>query len=225
MKQVTKKHYYTASIVVLLLVAILTGCSSSGFDSSRYVKGCLDARTKGEFKDYAELTKSKEETIKRNYETDLKNEVKSISVSFHLDKEMQDKYYTLFKDIYSKCKYEVGEATKGENDTYSIPVTVYKMKLFENTLDTVNDKVKKYFEDNPKVIATSTKIAQMQGKYLADILTEKLKKLEYSEPETITVKVEPSKVNAITYTINSSDYQKVLTAMMDISTITTSSSK
>lgn len=223
----TKKHTFTYSIIALLLVAILSGCSgkSSGFDAGRYTKSCLDAMTKAEFKDYVELTKSTTEQAQKDYERRLQNELRSLSVAFRMDKKTKDRYYSIIKDMYSKCKYEVGEAVKGENDSYTVPVKVYKMKLFENAIDDVNKKVKSYFKKNSKTTPTTTNVAQQQGKYLADLLTDRLKKPEYSEPETINVTVQLGTVNAITYTIKDSDYQKLFNGMWDMDKLQASSSK
>lgn len=227
MKLSNKKHTFTYSIIALLLVAILSGCSgkSSGFDASRYTKSCLDAMTKAEFKDYIELTKSTAEQAQRDYERRLQNELRSLAVAFRMDTKTKDRYYAIIKDMYSKCKYEVGEAVKGENDSYTVPVTVYKMKLFENAFDDVNKKVKNYFKKNTKVAPTTTNVAQRQGQYLADLLSERLKKPEYADPEKIDVTVQLGTVNAITYTIKDSDYQKLFNGMWDMDKLQASSSK
>lgn len=227
MKSLTKKHSFIYSVVALLLIVVLSGCGgkSAGFDASRYTKSCLDAMTKAEFTDYVELTKSKPEQAQKDYERRLQNELRTMSVAFRMDSKTKDKYYNIIKDMYSKCKYEVGEATKGENDSYTVPVTVYKMKIFENALDDITKKVTKYFKKNTKISPTTTNVAQMQGKYLAELMEERLKKVEYGEPEVINVTVQLGTVNAITYKINDADYQKLFNGLIDIDALQSSSSK
>ena len=48
MKRNKRRHFLVPILLVAAMVVSVTGCGEK-FDASRYVKGCLDASTKGVF--------------------------------------------------------------------------------------------------------------------------------------------------------------------------------
>ena len=67
MKRNKMRHFLVPILLVAAMVVSVTGCGEK-FDASRYVKGCLDASTKGVFEDYVAMTNTTEEQAKKEYE-------------------------------------------------------------------------------------------------------------------------------------------------------------
>lgn len=120
------RHVFMACFLIASMMFVLTGCGKK-FDASRYVKGCLDASTKGVFTDYCDMTNSTEEEVKEQYETRMSTELESMIGSITMTDEMKQRYLSIYKQIYSNCKYEVGEAKEGRDQSYTVPVKVCRL--------------------------------------------------------------------------------------------------
>lgn len=212
MKNCTKKHVLLPVLLLVAIVFSLTGCGQK-FDASRYVKGCLDASTKGILEDYVAMTNSTEEEAKKEYEERMEEEVNSMTGTFNMSDEMKEKYRALYKDLYSKYKYEVGEATEGDNKSFTVPVTTYRLNVFKATLEETQKQLEEKMKK--KKSPSTEETLQMYVEVLADVLTEKLQNPEYGEAETITVTLTLNSSSKV-YEMSDSDITKVFDALSDV---------
>ncbi len=212
MKRNKRRHFLVPILLVAAMVVSVTGCGEK-FDASRYVKGCLDASTKGVFEDYVAMTNTTEEQAKKEYEERMNSEVEAMTGSISMSEEMQEKYRTLYKDIYSKYKYEVGEAKEGENDSFTVPVKTYRLKIFEKTMEETQTKVEEEVKKNKS--ASTEETMQLYLETLANVLTEKLQNPEYGEEETIEVNLSVNS-SSNEYEMSSADVTKLFAALDDV---------
>lgn len=213
MNRVFKKRSFLTTVVTLLLVVCLTGCFSSDFDAKRYTQGCLDALTKAKFDDYTEMTTITKEEAQKQYDEHMDKELASLTGAVSLSADLQEQYLALFKDLYSKCKYEVGEAVKNSDESYTVTVTTYKMKAFEGAMESVMKKVEELAKESKNI--SQDEVTEKTFQFLLDEVKGKLENVEYAEAQKIDISVTCNN-STNTYTISESDYQKIVQACIDI---------
>lgn len=217
MKKIKKSRIFMP-LFLLVLMFSLTGCFGESFDASRYVKGCLDASTKGVFEDYIATTNETEEQAKKEYEENIENELKSITGTVSMDEKQQEEWRTLFKDIYSKYKYEVGEAVKGDDMSFTVPVKTYRLQIFKTAYDETQEKLaadlEKMLKKKNAKTPSNDELMQMYLDYMKTAFQEKVANPEYAEEETVNVTV---KVNHSTneYEIDQASVKSLFDAMDD----------
>lgn len=217
MKKMRKLHI-VMPLFLLALIFSLTGCFGESFDASRYVKGCLDASTKGVFEDYIATTNQTEEQAKKEYEDKLDSELKSITGAVSLDEKQQEEWRNLFKDIYGKYKYEVGEAAKGDDMTFTVPVKTYRLQIFKAAFEEAQKKTEDAMEKQlkkKKSTLSNDKIMQMYLENMKEVLQKKLENPDYAAEETINVTI---KINHSTneYEIDDASVTSLFAALDDI---------
>lgn len=221
MNRMTKKRNLFTMAVTFVLILSLTACSFSDFDAKRYVQGCLDALTKEKFDDYVEMTQSTKEEAQKEYDERMDKEISSMGISGMSD-EMEQKYRDLFKTIYSKCKYEVGEAVKNSDDSFTVPVTTYKLTVFEGCMTEMQSQIAEWAEKIAKkgTQPSSDEITEKTMEILLDCTKKNLEKEQYAEAVKVDVTVKKSSTDSNTYIIDESDYEKVLNACIDTDKMT-----
>lgn len=219
MKQRAKKRGVIAIALAFVICMSVTACGAD-FDAKRYVQGCLDALTKAKFDDYTAMANIKEEDAKKEYEQRMDKEVQAMTGSVNLSEELQQKYRELFKNMYSKCKYEVGDAVKNSSDSYTVPIKVSKMKIFEGVMKEAQEKAMQYVEEqqkkNPKKTPSTQEITEKSMEFLLDIMTKKLENVEYAEETNIDVAVNRDKSQGNVFVISEATYTQILNACMDV---------
>lgn len=209
------KKLFTIVAAILAIAGVLTGCGAD-FDASGYVKACLDANVHGEYAAYAEITKTEESVIQSQHDAVIEQEMAMLDV-FNIDDATKDKFRELFLTVYDSCKYEVGEAAKNDDGTFTVPVTVYKLKAFGNLAEDAQVYVQDYYEqemeagNDPSQDELYAKIVD----YMYEKLSENVKKLEYGDPEVRNVKVEPTASNSRVYQIETNELQDLMYALTD----------
>lgn len=217
MKSTKLLKQFSLGLILVLMLCTMTGCLSQ-FDASRYATACLDLITKGETKDYIEMTKQTKEEAEEWYNSFLDEEVNSMTASIsNMTDEQTQNFRSLFENIYKKAKYEVGEATKNDDKSFTVPITVYKYKIFEGELKIVQDKLTDYYTEQAKNGKTLTEdeITSLAVDYLYEDLNAKLETAEYEEAEVINIAITPDSNNV--YSISQSDYKNILYKLFDIS--------
>ncbi len=215
------KHKKT-SILFLLFLAVsfaLTGCGQN-FDASRYVQACLDANTHGEFNDYAEITKISVEDARKQYDNLLDQEIAAFD-EYNLSNEKKEKFRTLFEKMYKSFKYEVGEATKKKDGSYSVPVTTYKMLAFQNLAEDMTTFIMDYYQD---AIAAGKSPSENEAfevatDFMYDYITKNIDNPEYEEAVTTTVTVAKTDNNSNIYTLTNDELNNLLNTMFDFENI------
>ena len=211
MKNKTKKHTLLLTLT-LIVGCILTGCAD--FDATRYVQSCLDATFHGEFGDYMEMTKSTEDQARVAYDSLIQSEVDALEQGYTISDEQKEKFRALFTDMYKLCKYEVGEAVKNDDDSFSVPVTTYKLTVFAGMSDAIEQYSTEYMNDNPDTSLDDAYAALFD--YMYDFINEKISNPEYAEGVTTNVNVPLTSTSPKTYTLSTSDLQNMVFDLLDV---------
>ena len=200
-----------------IIMCFATGCTAS-FDASGYVKACLDANTHGEFDKYAEITSSSVEEVEAIYNQGIDSEIAYLD-AYNISDNRKEEFRTLFVDIYKNFKYEVGEATKNDDGSYSVPVTTYKLQIFKDMMTEGEKHITDFAQAEVDAGRTPTQeqLEEEALNYMYDTVKTNLTALEYGEPATVTVTVSPSKQGSQTvYTVSQTELQSLLESFIDI---------
>ncbi|MCM1245886.1 MAG: hypothetical protein NC293_09625 [Roseburia sp.] len=218
MKQRRMKRAAVVTALVLVICMSVTACGTD-FDAKRYVQGCLDAMTKGKFDDYTAMANINAEEAQKQYDESMDQEMKAMMGSLSLSEELQQEYREMFKNLYAKCKYEVGEAVKNSSDSYTVPVKVYKMKIFEGIMQDAQKEateyVNKQMKKNPDKVPSKEDVTKKTLEYLLELMTKKLENVEYGEETNIDVAVTRDKSQGNVFAIPDATYTQILNACMD----------
>lgn len=216
--------FFKTLTAAIIPVIVLTACSlfSSvlSFDASGYAKACLDATLKQDFTEYAKLTGQTEEEAKAEFEKedifgDAADTILS-GIDSSVVQEYQPKYKELIKQIYAQCKYEVGEASKNEDGSYSVPITAHKMNnVYSQAIDKAGKDLEKYAAKQTRSLS-DRELNEKYVKLLYDRLSKALSNITYDEPQVITVSVRTAETDSRTYEIPSGDFTKIFSALIDI---------
>ena len=207
MKRIQKKLIST--ILSLVVCISLVGCSF-GFDASAYVNSYLDALTKGDVSEYAKITQTSEEDIINAYNEGIETELSALD-AFNLSETQKDNFRTLFKDIYSKFQYEVGEATKNSDGSYTVPVTTKKLIVFDTIIEDSQNYIMDYAKSNPS--ASQTDLYGAICDFMYTELSENIENPQYGEEQVINVQVTKTEDNK--YTLSDKEIQNLIYSLMD----------
>lgn len=206
-----------AKFSLLLLLVVVMGCTLMGcgsFDATKYVRACLDSCFHGDFTEYKEITKASEEDVTKVYNQLIDSEVNALSAAYTVSDEQKEKFRTLFIDMYKKCKYDVGEATKNSDGSFSVPVTTYKMTVFAGYTEISEKFVTDYMTNNKDATPDQIYAALLDDMY--DFIKAKIDAPEYAEGVTENVTVSPSADNPRVYTLNQADLQNIVFKLLDV---------
>lgn len=217
MKRTNAKKLSIFLLFILVTACAVTGCTPS-FDASAYIKACLDANTHGEFAEYADITKTSVEDVEALYNKGIDTEISYLD-SYNISDEKREEFRALFVDIYKSFKYEVGEAVRNDDDSYSVPVTTYKLQIFKDIMSEGEAYLTDYAQKEVDAGRTPTQeqLEEEALNYMCDTMKANLGALEYAEAVTITVTVSPSQQNSQTvYSVGQADLQTLLESFIDI---------
>lgn len=202
------------SALAAVLVCTLTACGS--FDASGYVKAALDSNIHGEFEEYAEFVDISLEEAEQDYNDNLDSSMQSMA-SFSMSEEMTAKYRTLFADLMKKTKYEVGEATKNDDGSYTVPVTVTPItNVFDGLMDEAEKELMEYASQfiTADEAPTDDEITAYTVELLYNLLSERVSDIQYGDPQQMEVAVSPDENNA--YSISADDMESLTNALIDM---------
>lgn len=208
------------SILAVLLAAVMCVMSACGakFDSGAYVKACLDAQFKGDYKEYVEVTESTEKEAKELYEEGLDELMASYS-ALSLSDEMNKKLRDAYADMLKAVKYSIKE-TKEEGDEIKVTVAVEPMKCFD-TYEEDLMKIQEAFMNewkekaaNGEKIPSEAELMELMAEKIHEDLVERVKNTEYGEEKTVDVEVTKDDKNV--YTADEDDLSEVAEAAFGI---------
>ena len=199
-------------VFTMMIGFTLTGCSD--FDASRYVQSCLDASFHGEFEAYMEMTNSTEDEARSAYDSLIQSEVDTLAQGYSLSYEQKEKFRQLFTDMYKACKYEVGEATKNDDKSFTVQITTYKLTVFEGMTDSAQQYITEFCTNNTD--SSTDEIYAAVLDYMYDYINDKLSNPEYAEGVTKDVSVPLTSTKPATYTIDTNDIQNLAYDLLDI---------
>lgn len=217
MKNAIHRKLSALLIMSFMIAMSLTACVPN-FDASGYIKACLDASTKAEFDAYAEITHSDTEDIEALYNQSIDTEIAYIENHYHVSEETKEKFRTLFIDIYKSFKYEVGEATRNEDNSYTVPVTTYKLQVFKGYMDGGEEYLTQYAQTQIDAGQTPTQkeLEEVALNYMYDKMSANLEAAVYAEPVTTDILVSPTKNgSSVVYSASQSDLQGLIETLVD----------
>ena len=193
----------------------LTGCSF-GFDASKYIQGALDAQLHGEFETYAEMTGSSESDIEELYNTSIDAEMDTFASSgLTLSAEDKQRFRDLFIELFKVTKYEVGEATKNDDGSFTVPVTFSECTALNNSIDKMTKDLEAYAKevaDSGTTIDTDQATAKAID-LLYDALSEEVKNPQYGESQTMELTVKRAS-NDSPYSFNTTEMTELVRKML-----------
>lgn len=216
-------------MLVLCCTVMMSACSLSDitklfrdFDAQGYTQSFLDAIVKKDFSEYAEITNSSEETAKKEYETLLDSSTTNFLSAMTVSDATRQEVRTMFDTIYSKWHYEVGEATKNDDDSFTVPVTLRQLKAFTGALQTTQDEFTKEAKKKPNL--TQNDYYDLYCKIFIDAVNKNIEKGNYGEPAVVNVKVAPTAADKNVFEISRDSIQQMYNAAVDASVLQEESS-
>lgn len=206
------KKLIAAGLTLVMLAATLVGCGK-GFDAAKYVESCLDLLTKGETKEYTEMTKRSKEEAQQDYEDNVNAMIDTMGAE-GLSDELAEDYKQLFKDIYAKSKYEVTGSEKMEDkDGFVVTVEIEQMTgLFNGLQDELMAEVETYMSgltEMPSDDEINNTVYQM----MYDLMSARLDSITYNEKQTLKIDVVESDG---VYSITDAGYRAIDNALLDV---------
>lgn len=215
---------FVSVILVFCCVTTLSACSLSDitkifsdFDASAYTQAFLDAISKNEFTQYAEITNSTEEDAKKEYESLLDESVNSLLSTIKVSDDTRQKVRDMFHAIYSKWNYSVGEAVKNDDKSFTVPVTVKKLTVFKGVLKETITRFEKRTKESTSM--DDSAYYDLYYQTFIELVNETLAKNEYGDETVIQVSVSPTSSNSNIYEIKPESITALYNATMDMETL------
>lgn len=207
-------------LLTCMMMVLTTGCSLFKFDASGYVQACLDANTHGEFAAYAEITNTPIETAEQQYNDRLDEEISYLD-AYNLSDEKKAQFRELYIKMYNSFKYEVGEAIKNDDGSYSVPVATYKLKVFDGIMTEAETFMTDYTQKaiDANTTPTTEELFGAAADFMYDYISQNLESLEYEEGVTTTVTVAPTASDSRVYSLDQYELQSLLESMVDIENV------
>lgn len=206
----------TGLFATATLVFGLTGCGAE-FDAKAYVEGNLDAICKNEISDeLAKMTEGGKEALQKEYDATF-DELLSELESSGCPEELLDYYKTTMQNLFKKAKYSVGEATKGEDGSYTVPVTSEPIILDGGTAE---EKIQAHLEEwMTEQVEKGTEVDEtlMWNEYFTfyiDLIDEMVKNPEYGEAQTVEVRVVKNSDNL--YSVSDEDMESIMNTILTV---------
>lgn len=218
-----KKARRAVAIAAALVLALsLAGCGTMMEDSVQaLVQGNLDEIYLGKYnEDFLQLVDITEAEAEQNYLDGLEVEAQYFAALFSIDymtEELTAEIVDLYKEIYSHSRYEVGETTKVDDDTYGVPVTVYPIDVLQLAMDNLEaaatELQSQYTDEQIQAIINEDEAA-LQA-YDADwaqmcigLVREQLPNLGYLDAEEMVVQVTQDESDGL-WVIADNDFQRI----------------
>lgn len=192
MKKMMKK--VSVLFVGVLLLSTLAACAK--FDASAYVKAILDNSYYNDPSGIVEQGIGTEEEAATIYEQGIQAQMDAMLIDTTISDELAEEYRQFYKDLYSKVKYTVGEATEVDENTIEVVVTYEKMNIFVNAMEVYQEMLVELVTSWTQVALTGGEVPsdeQMNEELFAvlkDCMVDALAEVSYNEPATLTIRVE-----------------------------------
>lgn len=209
-----KAVFVARTMYVLIMVCVLLTACGARLDMQVYLQAMLDLSYKGDSTDYVNMELGTAQDAELVYERGIDSEMTSFREKLMLSQTLEEDFRTLFKEIYGKADYTVGEAVKESDGSYSVEVTYARMKVFEPMFVIYNEKIAALPQqwaalDEPP---TQEEMRENMNEALRDALRESIANVEYEEPQTLTIRI--SLVDN-RYTPNTQDVEALEKALFD----------
>lgn len=192
MKKLMKK--VSVLFVGVLLLSTLAACAK--FDASAYVKAILVNSYYNDPSGIVEQGIGTAEEAASIYEQGIQAQMDAMLADTTISDELAEEYRQFYKDLYSKVKYTVGEATEVDENTIEVVVTYEKMNIFVNSMEVYQEMLGELVTSWTQIALTGGEVPtdeQMNEELFAvlkDCMVDALAEVSYCEPATLTIRVE-----------------------------------
>jgi len=189
-----------ALLLTLVMVLSLAACGGA-FENSvtALVQGNIDTLYLGKFDEtYLKLVNSTEAECRQDYLDGLEMEAEYFAYYFDveiMDDDLKEEVIELYKEIYSHSKYSVGEASKLDDKTYAIKISISPIDIVEQITEDFESGMEefytKYAEADPNAMSEE-EYAQYDRDWAEAIINmfyEHMPTLGYKDEQSIAVQV------------------------------------
>ena len=197
-----RRNLFLALTLTLALLLPLTACGGgmNEDDAICYIQGTLDENYLGKAdEEFLNLVDNSAEEIEEIYDESIATEAQFFLDSFvesELPQEEQDRLMeeltAMYRQIYAHSKYTVESASKMDDTTFSVKVTVEPIDIFHLVADELDngaaDELNSRYPDqmtDEEYLAYEVEWVEL----FMDLTYEKLPELGYLEPSSILVQV------------------------------------
>lgn len=207
------KRKIRAIVVCVVLCSMLAACGKK-LDASGYLQAMLDLSYKGDSSAYVEMGLGTAEEADSLFERGIDSEMSFFKEKLNMSEELEADFRNLFKEIYGKAKYTVGEAKKQKDGSYVVEITYERLKVFEPALTSYNEKIASLPETWAALETAPTQEEMLEDmtEILRDALRESIEGAAYETQETLTIRIE---LIDNVYTPNSQDVISLEKALFD----------
>ena len=195
-----------AIVTLLLLPALLLPLSACGGGMSdqtamTYIQGTLDQNYLGKADAaFMDIVDTDEEEVSETYEGSLETEAQFFLGSFvesTLDQETTDRLTAelveMYREVYAHSKYTVDSASRMDENTYSVKVTVEPIDIFHLVADDLdNGAMDELNSRYPESFESEAQYAQYEVEWverMIELVYENLPDLGYLDPTSTLVQV------------------------------------
>lgn len=190
-----------ALVLMLVLAFSLTACGGgvTANDAKMLVQGNLDELYLGKFDaDYLKLVDSTEEESQQSYLDGLEVEAEVFAYYFDIENltdELKAEIVDLYKEIYAQSKYTVGDASKLDESTYAVKVTVSPLDIFVLVDDVFDDAMQPFYDKYAAVDTSAMSDAEYDAydkewaETVIALCQSKLPEMGYLEGRSLVIQV------------------------------------
>jgi hypothetical protein len=213
MKNMRKKLVRNLAIVLVVILSATTLVGCGGWkesDAVNYIKSALDAASKGEYKEYAKITKQTEAEAKEEYLTGIDSAVSSFA-GMGFSEGQQDDLKQMVIDLYKGFKYDVKGATK-EGDNFKVTVEIEPFTGFADIQNEIKAGATREAAEAAGVDLSNTQAVTEWSIGLAlDIMKGHVANPTYGDKQELTVTI--TKLNNV-YQVSPIEIQNLMLSLM-----------
>lgn len=221
----SKKGIAATIVVMLVLVGIVCFGLVRDFDAQGYVRAIMAQTFQGEVTEASEIIKnSTEEELYRQYEERIEAFVaNNIIFDIEIDKDLEQKYVNLCKEIFGVMKYNVLEAEEINRKEYDVKVEFQSADVFQQFVKAVNEESLRLKEKAERGEYKGTKEEinkQMQEEFLNnsyEALKKAYQNIQYGEAETFVFKITSDDKNV--FSVDDNDISLLITKILRLDEI------
>ena len=200
-------------VICAMLCSLLTACGKK-LDAKGYLQAMLDLSYKGDSTAYVEMELGTTEEASALFERGIDSEMSFFKEKLNMSEALEADFRSLFKEIYGKANYTVGEAKEQKDGSFAVEITYERLKVFEPALTLYNERIASLPETWAAMDTTPTQEEMLEDmtEILRDALRESIEGAVYGEQETMTIRIE---LIDNVYTPNAQDVISLEKALFD----------
>ncbi len=193
--------------------ASVTAVEEDKSNQTLFVQAYMDLLCQQDFEGYASACGFETSEVEDAY-PDLLDNVIDIFLTYQMSDTEQENFRDELKKIFNKCQYEVKDAIENDDNSYTVPVEVKKLKVFSKAIKKADKSYKKW----AKKQSDDKDEQDMTDKFIEYVIKyceEELENPQYKDVKTVNVVLSPSSDDANVYEYNSEDLGSLQAALVD----------